>query len=115
MSGDGMEFGDYLRAQIYQAQITQSAFYSAVGITKPYFYDILSGKTKPPPLDIQNRMLDELEKHLGAEESRRNSFFNMAANGRQEIPADISERIYSHPDKWNEIRAYLDQQLTEQR
>ena len=115
MSGDSVKFGDYLRAQISQAQITQSAFYSAVGITKPYFYDILSGKTKPPPLEIQIRMIDELEKNLGAEESRRNSFLNIAARGREEIPADIAELIYSRPDEWDVVRAYLKQHLTEQR
>ena len=115
MSEDNVKFGDYLREQISQAQITQSAFYSAVGITKPYFYDILSGKIKPPPLDIQIRMIDELEKNLGVEESRRNSFLNMAAKGRQEIPADIAELIYSYPDEWDGVRAYLKQYLTAQR
>ena len=31
--------------QIYQ----MSKFYTALGIKKPYFYDILSGKVNPPP------------------------------------------------------------------
>ena len=42
-------FGDFLREMIKQTGITQAAFYAAVGITKPYFYDILSGKINPPP------------------------------------------------------------------
>ena len=115
MPEDTMKFGDYLRKQISRAQITQSAFYSAVGITKPYFYDILSGKTKPPPLDIQNRMIVELEKNLEDEKTLRNSFLNIAARGRQEIPADISKLILSHPDKWDAIRAYLEKHFTEDR
>jgi len=115
MSGDSVKFGNYLRTQISQAKITQSVFYGAVGITKPYFYDILSGKTKPPPLEIQIRMINELEKKLGVEEDRRNSFLNMAAKGRQEIPADIAELIYSQPDEWDVVRAYLKQYLTQQR
>ena len=115
MSEDNISFGNFLRDQIAQAQMTQSAFYCAVGITKPYFYDILSGKTKPPPLDIQIRMIEELEKMLGAEESRRDTFFNVAARGRQEIPADITDLIYSHPDKWDIVRAYLKRHFAEQR
>jgi len=114
MHEDRIKFGAFLREQISHAKITQSAFYNAIGITKPYFYDIISGKTSPPSLDIQVRMINELEKHLGAEENRRNSFLNMAAKGRQEIPADISELIYSHPDKWDAVRAYLIQHFTEE-
>ena len=32
-------------------------FYTALGIKKPYFYDILSGKVNPPPPDRQIAML----------------------------------------------------------
>ena len=115
MPDDKRLFGDYLREQISQAKITQSAYYIAVGITKPYFYDILSGKVNPPPLEIQKRMIDELEKETGADENRRNAFLNMAAKGRQEIPADIAELIYSNPDAWDTVRKNLKHLLAAQR
>ena len=61
MTKNRTAFGNFLREKIKQSGISQSAFYSAVGITKPYFYDILSGKVNPPPPEIQYRMLDSVE------------------------------------------------------
>lgn len=115
MHEDGQKFGDFLREQISQAKITQFAFYTAIGITKPYFYDILSGKAKPPPLETQYRMIAEFEKIFGVDENRRNILLNKAAEGRNEIPADISELIYSHPNEWDTVRTFLKQQLTDKR
>ncbi len=51
MAKDEKAFGNFLREMIKQTGILQSAFYSAVEITKPYFYDILSVKVNPPPPD----------------------------------------------------------------
>ena len=81
----------------------QYVFYTAVGITKPYFYDILSGKVNPPPPEIQYKMLDVLK----AEEHTRRAFLNLAAQGRDEIPADIADIIRKHPDKLDEVRERL--------
>ena len=52
-----------------------------------------------------------LEKKLPPDKSRRNTFFNLAAKCRQEIPADIVDLIKDHPDKWNEIRRKLNDNL----
>ena len=60
MAKDKKAFGNFLREMIKQTGISQSEFYSAVGITKPYFYDILSGKVNPPPSDVQYKMLENL-------------------------------------------------------
>ena len=60
MTTDQKAFGNFLREMIKQTGISQSAFYSAVEITKPYFYDILSGKVNPPPPDVQYKMLENL-------------------------------------------------------
>jgi hypothetical protein len=88
---------------IKQTGISQSAFYSAVEITKPYFYDILSGKVNPPPPDIQYKMLD----HLEVNEQQRNEFLNLAAEGRGEVPADIARLIADHPLELDKIRSTL--------
>lgn len=53
MSKDMKAFGSFLRKMIKQTEISQATFYEAVEITKPYFYDILSGKVNPPPPDVQ--------------------------------------------------------------
>ena len=57
MANSIVAFGDYLRAMIKQAKMSQAQFYTAVKITKPYFYDILSGKVNPPPPEMQYTMI----------------------------------------------------------
>ena len=41
-------FGEFLVGEIKQAGISQEEFYTAVGIKKPYFYDLLTAS--PPPI-----------------------------------------------------------------
>lgn len=103
MAKDKKAFGNFLREMIKQTGISQSEFYSAVDITKPYFYDILSGKVNPPPPDIQYKMLD----HLEVNEQQRNEFLNLAAEGRGEVPADIARLIADHPLELDKIRLTL--------
>ena len=103
MVKDKKAFGNFLREMIKQTGISQSAFYSSVEITKPYFYDILSGKVNPPPPDIQYKMLD----HLEVNEQQRNEFLNLAAEGRGEVPADIARLIADHPLELDKIRSTL--------
>ena len=107
MIKDKKAFGNFLREMIKQTGISQSAFYSAVEITKPYFYDILSGKVNPPPPDIQYKMLD----HLEVNEQQRNEFLNLAAEGRGEVPADIARMIAEQPLELDKIRVALCQML----
>ena len=103
MIKDKKAFGNFLREMIKQTGISQSAFYSSVEITKPYFYDILSGKVNPPPPDIQYKMLDNLQ----VNERQRNKFLNLAAEGRGEVPADIARMISEHPLDLEKIRSTL--------
>lgn len=103
MIKDKKAFGNFLREMIKQTGISQSAFYSAVEITKPYFYDILSGKVNPPPPDVQYKMLE----NLNLDEQQRNEFLNLAAEGRGEVPADIARLIAEHPLELDKIRSAL--------
>ena len=103
MAKDKKAFGNFLREMIKQTGISQSEFYSAVDITNPYFYDILSVKVNPPPPDIQYKMLD----HLEVNEQQRNEFLNLAAEGRGEVPADIARLIADHPLELDKIRSTL--------
>ena len=77
MTKDKKAFGIFLREMIKQAGMSQSAFYSAVEITKPYFYDILSGKVNPPPPDVQYKMLE----NLNLDEQQRNEFLSRRPRG----------------------------------
>ena len=103
MAMDKKAFGNFLREMIKQTGISQSAFYAAVDITKPYFYDILSGKVNPPPPDVQYKMLA----NLNLNDQQRIEFLNLAAGGRDEIPADIAKLIEDHPSELDKIRRTL--------
>lgn len=111
MAADKKAFGKFLREMISQTKISQVAFYEAVGITKPYFYDILSGKVNPPPPDIQYRMLE----NLTVNEKQQKQLLNLAAEGRGEIPADIAKLITDNPRQLEKIRAALTALLAKQR
>lgn len=103
MAKNKKAFGNFLREMIKQTGLSHSAFYTAVEITKPYFYDILSGKVNPPPPDTQYKMLDNLD----VSSLQRNEFLNLAAEGRNEIPADIAKLILEHPEYLEQVRATL--------
>ena len=106
-------FGEYLVEQIREADMSQEEFYNAVGIRKPYFYDLLT--SSPPPSDLQNKMLSVLDTKTGANSERRNKFYNLAAECRGEIPADIVKLIKDNPEKLNEIRQELTKLLSKRR
>lgn len=109
MNDEKKMFGCYLKELIKQCNMTQATFYLEVGITKPYFYDIVSGKINPPPPDIQYRMLEKLK---DISNDQRNTFLNLAAKGRGEIPADIARLIEEHPHDLEKIRITLTQLLS---
>ena len=99
------EFGKFLVQEIKKADMSQESFYKAVGITKPYFYDLLN--SAPPPPEIQRKMLSVLEDKTGIEINRRNRLLNLAAQGRNEIPADIEGIIKLNVSDWDYIRKIL--------
>lgn len=103
------EFGEFLVKEIKNANMSQEEFYNAVGIKKPYFYDLLTAS--PPPVDLQNQMLSVLDAKTGTNVERRCTFYNLAAQGRGEIPADIVSMITDYPDNVEEIRKLLTQYL----
>ena len=83
--------------------MTQTEFYTQLGITKPYFYDILSGKTNALPPDKQIKACEILQ----LKEKERQEFFDIAAKARNEIPADITQQIDSNPKLIKKIRELL--------
>ncbi len=90
---EGCPFGDYLKGLIKANGMTQSEFYTALGIKKPYFYDIVSGRVNPPPYSLQFKAMEI----LNADEQTRELFFDMAAQGRKELPADIAQIVTDNP------------------
>lgn len=103
MPKNGCPFGDYLKKLIEANGMTQTEFYTALGIKKPYFYDIVSGRVNPPPYSLQFKAMEILE----ADEQTREKFFDMAAQGRQELPADIAQAVSENPVVLSNIRKNL--------
>ena len=100
MGENEQSFGEYLRHLIKVSGMTQHKFYTELGIRKPYFYDILSGRTNPPPYPLQLRAMEILQ----ASNETREKFFDLAAKGRNELPADIARYIDENPDVLKNIR-----------
>ena len=98
-----MTLGEFIRKVLKRAKMTHGKFYDNVGIGKPYFYDVLAGRMPPPPPEVQYRMLQALE--LTPQEQME--FLDLAAEGRDEIPADIAEMILNNRDKMMEIRGAI--------
>ena len=104
------EFGEFLVQEIKNAGMSQEAFYNAVGIAKPTFYGLITAA--PPPPELQYRMLSVLDEKTGKDPVRRNKLLDLAAQDRNEIPADIEELIKANPKHWDQIRAVLEQMQT---
>lgn len=103
------EFGEFLVQEIKRAGMSQEEFYKEVGIAKPYFYDLL--KSAPPQADLQKRMIEVLNCRTGNDVERSTKLMSLAAQGRDEIPADISDLLKANPNSWNSIRDILNNLL----
>ena len=86
---NSMKFCNLLAQMIKEANLSNVKFYTALGIKKPYFYDILSGKVNPPPKEADGLE----EKTEAAAQTLQNVFdFMEAAFGdSQEMVAFITE------------------------
>jgi len=97
------EFGALLKTLIKDAGMTQTQFYLELGIKKPYFYDIVSGRVNPPPKDLQFKALGILK--TDAERTRQ--FFDLAAKARGDVPADITKWVEDDPNAVTAIRQVM--------
>ena len=105
-------FGEYLVRELKRAGMSQEEFYTAVGIKKPYFYDLLTAT--PPPTTLQDKIAAVLDEKTGADGFRRKRLYDLAAEGRSDIPADIARLIKDNPAKLDIIRKTLNDLLAVQ-
>lgn len=82
-------FCDLLSEMLKDYEKSHTAFYTELGIKKPYFYDILKGKVNPPPPDKQFKII----KILKPKPKICEEFFELAAIERNEMPADLMRYI----------------------
>lgn len=101
--GKKQNFGELLTQMIKEAGLTQFEFYTQLKIKKSYFYDILSGKVNPPPAEKQFAAI----KILNPPAVARECFFDLAAEERHEVPADIA-KFLKNPVERKLLRQRLD-------
>ena len=100
-------FGKELCRFIKEASISHVDFYRSIGITKPYFYDICSGKTNPPPAELQIRMVE----FLNLVEGDRSLFFELAGRERNETPVDIAWYLSKNKEAKNMLREEINYEV----
>lgn len=100
---DSMKFCNLLAQMIKEANLSNVKFYTALGIKKPYFYDILSGKVNPPPPERQIAMLQLLR----PKPEQIVLFFDLAAQERNEVPVDIAQKL-KNKDLCKQLRIDID-------
>ena len=94
------KYGVILTRIIKEKKITQQDFYNQLGIRKSYFYDIISGKANPPPPQTQLKILEI----LSVEDKDKKTLLDIAANERNELPADILLYLENNIKQIEEIR-----------
>lgn len=94
------EYGSILTELIKKNGMSQQKFYNELGIGKPYFYDIVSGKTNPPPPETQLKILKILKPDI----HNKKLLLEIAANKRNEMPADIMLYLEKKPERIENIR-----------
>lgn len=100
-SSNKSEYGEILTRIIKERKITQQDFYNQLGIRKPYFYDIVSGKTNPPPPETQLKIL----RILNPKEEDKKRLLEVAAQERNEMPADILLYLKNNINSLEDIRS----------
>lgn len=100
---NSMKFCNLLAQMIKEANLSNVKFYTTLGIKKPYFYDILSGKVNPPPPERQFAMLQLLK----PKPEQIALFFDLAAQERNEVPADIAQTL-KNKDLCRKMRKGID-------
>ena len=84
-SSNKSEYGQILTRLIKEKNMTQEVFYKKLGITKPYLYEIISGKINPPPPDTQMKIL----KILNPIDKDKEIMMDIAAREKKELSADV--------------------------
>lgn len=99
-SSNKSEYGEILTRLIKDKKMTQEVFYKKLGITKPYFYEIVSGKINPPPPDTQIKIL----RILNPTDADKEKLMDIAARARKELPADIMIYLENKSNGLQKIR-----------
>ena len=93
-------FGAYLVKLLKEHEKSQADFIVELGISKTYLVDVLNGRLKPPAPEMQERIIEVLR--LDSQE--RCEFYDKVAEGRQELPKDITDYLLDNKMEIKRLR-----------
>ena len=92
-----MRYGELLKELVDRNGLSKSGLCSDLGISRPYLYAVFSGTTPPPVPEKQKKIVSLLP----VSNEERSALFDLAANERGELPADIVD--YASDEKFRRI------------
>ena len=95
-------FGTYLRSIRKQRELSLREVAKAVQITPTYLSDLERGNNHPPDKALLEKLIRAL--NVGQEEETRQTLLDLAAEGRNDLPADIKEYLMGNPTLQKLIR-----------
>lgn len=105
------EFSKYVVKKRINAKLSYQDVADAVGVSRPYIYDIEKGNNKPP---IDYQKLDGWATVLGLRKRSRELLFDKAVEERDEVPADIKKEILENDRIKKVIRKCINGDLPKQ-
>lgn len=90
-----MTFGGYMREVRKAQKITLRELAKAVSKTPTYISDIENGNNKPPDKELLDDILYALK--VNEFPSLRGKLYDLAAKGRDDIPADVKSFVIKNP------------------
>lgn len=103
---DFLEFGKYLRAVRQAKGVSIRELAKDVNKTPTYLSDIENGHNKPPEKDLLEKIIHRLG--VNNTPNIRTKLFDLAAKGRNDLPADVKEYIMGNQLIVQVIRATKD-------
>jgi len=93
------KFGSFLKKEIMKNKLSQNKFANEIGVSSYYVGQLLKGEKRPPSRELQNKIVNVLK----FDEIKKNTFYDLIAKEKDDIPSDIYNEIKVSKD-WNEIR-----------
>ena len=93
-------YGAYLVALIKTHGFSQAEFAKSIKVSRTYLFDLFNGRVKPPAPEMQEKIVSALE----LTDKEKKVFFDVTAAGRNEIPKDVFDYLYSNVDEIAIIR-----------
>lgn len=93
-------YGAYLVTLIKTHDFSQAEFAKRINVSRTYLFDMINGRVKPPAPEMQKRIVEALQ----LTDKEKETFFNMTAVGRNELPKDVFDYLYNNADEIAIIR-----------